>query len=149
MRAYAAIVAGLVPTVCFADPPSNIRITPPMPFLYSPHRLDFSDPTHVNVVPAPPLSPGLNTVGCSVLNVSDHARQIRVELFRDGALGTFFQSTFNPFQHLSTPTIGALLLGDYKTTWCKFTVMDGKAGDIRGSIVLRKNDEVIAVLPAE
>src|SRR4051812_15873748 len=103
MGAYAAVIA-LIPAVWFADPPGNIRITPPMPFLYSPQKLDFSDPTHVQVVPSSALVPGLNTVGCSVLNVSSQPRQIRVELFRDGALGTFFQSTFNPFQHLSTPT---------------------------------------------
>jgi hypothetical protein len=148
MRTYAAVIA-LIPAVCFADPPSNVRVTPPMPFLYSPQRLDYSDPTNVHVVTSTALAPGVNTIGCSVLNVSNQPRQIRGELFRDGVIGAVFQATFNPWQHLSAPTIGALVLGDYKTTWCRFTVLDGKAGDIRGSIVLRKNDEVIAVLPAE
>ena len=94
----------------------------------------LSAPDQHNVRITPPLFvPGgvaVQSAGCAVLNVSDVARQVRLQI-----VGTQF-----PVDDTTTLFPGGARfvssLGRGSTAYCKFTVLDGTRADIRGSLTV-------------
>ncbi len=137
--------------VALLPPPSNVRITPPMPSLFSPFRQENGE-FPLNTPPA-----GTATVSCSVVNVANDARRVEVRFFRRTSSTGQAQTvqagllaiTLEPGEQRVASDIKGLIAADLSSVYCRMTVLDGTRNDIRGAIALRLNDQVIAALPAE
>lgn len=152
MYRQAIAVASLV--ACSAAFAGNSRTTPPMPRIFSGYQFQTqeADPhTTGNLVPAPMPVGQTTSMGCSFVNVSTESRQIEVRMYRDASLIGYSVAWYSPGEVQPWATIKGTTLPPltYQTCYCKFTVLNGDREDIRGSIFLRLNDQVIAVLPAD
>ncbi|HEV8579076.1 MAG TPA: hypothetical protein VGX68_08320 [Thermoanaerobaculia bacterium] len=95
---------------------------------------------------SPPLVPeGNNVLDCYLVNVSNQAREVRIQIFsREGDVIETVKTTLEPGEE-DVARAGANLLPRY----CKFVVA-GKKTDFRASVLVRQDGVgAISALPAE
>lgn len=95
---------------------------------------------------SPPLVPeGNNVLDCYLVNVSNQARNVRIQIFnRDGGVIETVDTTLQPGQE-DVARADANQLPRY----CKFVVA-GKRADFRASVLVRQDGVgAISALPAE
>jgi hypothetical protein len=95
---------------------------------------------------SPPLVPeGNNVLDCYLVNVSNQARDVRIEIFsREGIAIETVRTTLQPGEE-DVARAGA----DQLPRYCKF-VVNGKKTDFRASVLVRQDGVgAISALPAE
>jgi hypothetical protein len=101
---------------------------------------------HAATLISPPLVPeGDNVLDCYLVNVSNQAREVTIQVFnREGEVVTTVETTLDPGQEDVARATADLL-----PRYCKF-IVKGKRADFRASILVRQAGVgAISALPAQ